>query len=126
MRYYQLDEDGNVFMQVVRAGSGPKATDDQLIFFRFTRYDLFNYSDGSLGTGEGNDGDLSAGAASFLFNNYQQYSSYQWGTGLQMPLRFLPVDCEVNLVVKSQQGVYDEIAAVQPFLYKVRYFKAQI
>lgn len=124
--YYQLDEDGNVFMQVVRCGTGPKAVDDQLIFFRFTRYNLYDYSDGVLGNGEGNDGDLSAGSSSFLFNNYQRYSSYQWGTGLQQPLRFLPIDCEVNLVVKSQSGVYDEVAAVQPFLYRLRYFKAQI
>ena len=101
------------------------AEDDQLIYFRFTRYNLYEYADGKLGPGSGNDTDLTYGSASFRFGNTTSQSSYQWGSGLQMPLRYLPIDCEVNLVIKSQAGLYNEISNVQPFLYKVRYFKPQ-
>ncbi len=124
--YYQLDEDGNVYMQVISEGTKDNmAEDDQLIYFRFTRYNLYEYADGKLGPGSGNDTDLTYGSASFRFGNTSSQSSYQWGSGLQMPLRYLPIDCEVNLVIKSQAGLYNEISNVQPFLYKVRYFKPQ-
>lgn len=137
--YYQLDQDGNVYMQVLDAGTpGNRAVDDQLIYFRFTRYSLYNYvfapgdknTDGyygNLGTGEGNDSNLDSGNASFRFNNLTSSSSLQWGTGLQMPLMYLPIDCRVNLVVKSQFGLYSEISYVVPYIYtNIRYFKSQI
>lgn len=125
--YYRLDEDGNVFMQVVTAGTpGNMAETDQTIFLRFSRYNLYNYSDGSLGTSSGNDSDLTNGTASFRFDNYSVTASYQWGTGIQMPLKYVPIDAQVNVVIKSQAGMYSEIANVQPYLYQVRYFKAQI
>lgn len=125
--YYQLDEDGSVFMQVLNPGTpGNRVKDDQLIFFRFMRYSLYNYSDGELGDGQGNSQAIAASDASFRFNNFSSYNSYQWGTGLQMPLVYLPIDCEVNVVIKSQMGLYNEIANVVPYLYNIRYFKSQI
>lgn len=137
--YYQLDEDGNIFMQVLDAGTpGNRASDDELIYFRFTRYSLYNYvftlGDkntngyyGNLGAGEGNDSDLLNGNASFRFNNLTSSSSLQWGSGIQMPLLYLPIDCRVNLVVKSQYGLYSEISYVVPYIYtNLRYFKSQI
>ena len=57
----------------------------------------------------------------FRFNNYQIQGSYQWGQGIQQPLKYLPVDCKVNLVVKSQMGLVDEQANVIPFLYTLTY-----
>ncbi|MCC8114652.1 MAG: DUF4827 domain-containing protein [Bacteroidales bacterium] len=132
--YYELDSEGNVYMQVLNAGTrGNYAVDDQLIYFRFTRYNLELATNGILVDssgdpleGEGNDADLSYGSTSFRFQNTSSYSSYQWGTGLQMPLIYLPIDCEVNIVIKSQYGLYSEIANVIPYLYNVRYFKSQI
>ena len=125
--YYKLDEEGDVYMQVVSPGTeGNMAVHDQLIYIRFMRYNLFNYKDGNLGTPSGNDSDLSNGSASFRFDNFQVTSSYQWGKGIQMPLKYVPIDAEINLVIKSQAGLYSEIANVQPYLYQVRYFKAQI
>ena len=42
--YYRLDEEGNVYMQIVNAGDkNMMAKDDELIYFRFTRYNLYNY-----------------------------------------------------------------------------------
>ncbi|MCD8388018.1 MAG: DUF4827 domain-containing protein [Bacteroidales bacterium] len=132
--YYELDSEGNVYMQVLNAGTpGNYAETDQLIYFRFTRYNLelatngiLVDSNGDALVGEGNDADLTYGSTSFRFQNTSSSSSYQWGTGLQMPLIYLPIDCEVNIIIKSQYGLYSEIANVIPYLYNVRYFKSQI
>lgn len=125
--YYRLDEEGDVYMQVVTPGTpGNMAESDQLIFIRFMRYNLFNYKDGDLGTPSGNDSNLANGSASFRYDNFQATSSYQWGKGIQMPLKYVPIDAQINLLIKSQAGLYSEIANVQPYLYQLRYFKAQI
>lgn len=136
--FYQLDDNGDIFMQVLNAGTpGNKAEVDQLIYFRFTRYSLYSYSYdggknhiggyyGEFSASEGNDTDLTYGSASFRFDNLNSNSSYQWGSGLQYPLKFLSIDCDVNLVIKSQAGLNSEISSVVPYLYRVRYFKSQI
>ncbi len=126
--YYKLDEDGYVYMQVINPGTpGNKAKDDDLIYFRFERYNLKTYyEDGKLGSPWGNQDDVALMNSSFRFNNYTLQSSAQWGQGLQMPLKFLPVDCEVNLVIKSAYGLTQEETNVLPFLYHVRYFRPQI
>lgn len=42
--YYRLDEDGNVYMQVIDSGDkNLMAQDDELIYFRFTRWSLHSY-----------------------------------------------------------------------------------
>ncbi len=121
--YYRLDEDGNIYMQVLNPGTkGLYAKPEQIVYFRFTRYNLNLYNNGVLPSGDGNEGDLTSGNAWFRFGNYTLESSYRWGSGLQMPLQFLPIDCEVNIVIKSQYGFYSETVLVIPFLYSVRYF----
>lgn len=63
------------------------------------------------------------GSASFRYNNYTLTSSSQWGSGLQLPLSVLGLGCRVNLVIKSQYGLSNEISQVVPFYYyDVRYF----
>lgn len=123
--YYRLDEEGNVFMQVLRTGDRENnmATDDQLIFFRFTRYNLLYYYNYGEMIGEGNALDMNNVPTSFRFNNTTLSSSTQWGSGIQMPLNYLGIDCEVNLIVKSQYGLTSEISTVSPYLYNLRYFK---
>lgn len=122
--YYRLDEDGMLYMQVINPGTpGNYATDNQLIYFRFTRYNLKEYKDGKLGPGDGNETDMTYRNAWFRMDNYTLESSYQWGAGVQQPLKYLPIDCEVNLVVKSQYGFYEEQAYVTPYLYRIRYYK---
>lgn len=121
--YYRLDEDGNIYMQVINPGTpGNYAKDDQIIYFRYTRYALADYDRGVLPPGYGNETDMDYSNTWFRMNNYTLKSSYQWGSGIQMPLKLLPIDCEVNIVIKSQYGFYDEMAYVVPFLYKIRYF----
>lgn len=125
--YYQIDPDKMVYMQVVKPGTpGNRAKYNQLIYFRFMRYNLSQYKNGNLPEGEGNDEDVSGNSTSFRFDNESSTSYTQWGEGLQMPLRLLPIDCEVNIMIKSQMGPASEIGNVQPFLYNVRYFKSQI
>lgn len=124
--YYRLDEDGNMYMQVINPGTpGNYAKDDQIIYFRFTRYNLLAYVDDTLPEGDGNDQNMNSMNSWFRFNNFSQQSSYQWGAGVQMPLRYLPIDCEVNIVIKSQYGIYDEMTYVIPYLFKLRYFPQQ-
>lgn len=121
--YYRLDEDGNVYMQVINPGTkGMYADPEQIVYFRFTRYNLYQYKDKTLPDGTGNESDLTSGNAWFRYGNYTLESSYRWGSGLQQPLQYLPIDCEVNIVIKSQFGFYDETVYVIPFLYRVRYF----
>ena len=124
--YYRLDEDGNVFMQVVKVGDGEMAQDDQLIYFRFMRYNLSYYDGINDIPGEGNSDYVEGGNMSFRYKNYTLESSSSWGLAIQMPLQYLPLNSEVKLVVKSQYGWSSEISSVQPYLYHFRYYKSQI
>lgn len=118
--FYRLDEDGNMYMQVLEPGTkGNKVRDDEQIYFRYTRYALINYKDGKLPTGAGNNITLSP--AWFRFNNYQLQSSAEWGVGIQTPLQYLPVDCKVNIVIKSEYGITSESSNVQPYLWTLTY-----
>lgn len=121
--YYRLDEDGNMYMQVIKRGTpGNYAETDQIIYFRYTRYNLNQYKDDTLPDGVGNVSDMGYSNAWFRYDNYSLQSSYQWGTGIQIPLKYLPIDCEVNIVIKSQYGFYEEMSYVIPFLFNIRYY----
>ena len=101
----------------------PKVKDDQAVSFRFTRWNLifYNTKDG-LQYPEGNADDLSRDDAIFRYGNFTLPSSVTWGSGIQTPLAFLNLGCEVNLLIKSQYGWNTELSYVQPYLYHVRYF----
>lgn len=118
--YYRLNEDASLYMQVLNAGTpGNRVKQDEQIYFRFTRYSLSAYKDGKLPQGTGNN--LSLSPAYFRYNNYSLESSYTWGVGIQTPLSLLPIDCEVNLVVKSTVGGQDDQSNVVPYLYRLTY-----
>lgn len=124
--YYRLDEDGQLYMQVINPGTPDNMVEnDEQIYFRYTRYSLVYYIDGELLMSEGND-DVLNGNYSFRYGNFQVSSSYQYGPGVQTPLAYLPVDCEVNIIIKSQYGMPAEISYVTPFLYSIRYFRPKI
>lgn len=125
--YYKMDEEGDVYMQVINKGDvNDKAEDNQLIYFRFMRYNLSYYVTGNDMIGEGNAEDMEYLPTSFRFGNYTLQSSSQYGSGIQLPLYYLGIGCEVNIVIKSQLGFTSEISNVMPYLYNVRYFKSQI
>ncbi|MCM1483436.1 MAG: DUF4827 domain-containing protein [Muribaculaceae bacterium] len=125
--YYQIDEDGNIYMQVVKYGDGAMVEDDQRVYFRFMRYNLMYYGGpGQMPDGDGNKNNLAAENTYFVYNNYTLPTSSSWGSGIQIPLRFVPLNSEVNVVIKSQYGMTSEMSYVQPFLYNITYFKSQI
>ena len=124
--YYRLNEEGTLYMQVLDPGTrNDKAVYDELIYFRFMRTNLSELWQTGESIPEGNDVDMSIEPTSFRYQNFTLPSYATYGTGIQEPLKFLGIDCRVNLVVKSQLGLTSEIAAVVPFLYNLRYFRAQ-
>lgn len=126
--FYKMDADGNIYMQVIKAGDrkNNKAEDSQIIYFRFMRISLNSWAAGSDPTPTGNANDMGYNSTSFRYNDYTLSSSSQYGSGIQTPLNYLGIDCEVNLIIKSQYGFTSEISNVIPYLYSVRYFKSQV
>lgn len=125
--FYKLNSEGTVYMQVVRKGTAPAATEGETIYFRFMRYNLLSYlENGVLPNGEGNMNSLNPSATSFELGS-DKPSTTQWGTAIQMPMLLgLPIDSEVNLVVASEAGFTAEISSVMPFLYNIRYYKSSL
>ena len=118
--YYRLDDDGTMYMQLLNPGTkGNKVKTDELIYFRYTRWALAYYADGQLPTGVGNNTSLNS--AWFRYQNFQLASSAQWGSGIQYPLSLLPVDCEVNIIIKASYGPTTELSDVRPYLYRLTY-----
>jgi len=125
--YYRMDEEGQIYMQVIRAGNPKdKAKSEQVIYFRFMRYNLSYYMNHDIWYGEGNAEDLTSANTSFRFGNMTYSSSSQYGSGIQLPLYYLGINSEVNILIKSQYGFSNEISDVIPFVYNVRYYKSQI
>lgn len=124
--FYQIDKEGNLYMQVIKLGEYEKPEDNQLVYFRFTRYNLSYYTTGGEMEGEGNSESIEDGDQSFRMNNTTLESTTQWGSGIQHPLTLIPLGSEIKLVVKSQYGWTAEIAYVQPFLYHLRYYPGKI
>ena len=123
--FYRLDPDGNVYMQVVTADFNDLVEEGDLVYFRFTRENiLFLYQD-IESTPTGNSDFLAYGPASFIYKNTTLPSSYTWGTGIQMPLKYVGYNSEVNLVLKSYYGFYDEQSSCVPYLINLRYFKPE-
>ncbi len=127
--FYKMDEDGSVYMQVIRLGdqtSRPKKGDR--VYFRFMRQNILTYFDsGKAPAWEGNSESMgpSMGSTSLVYGNEYLTSTTQYGEGLQLPLDYLGYECEVNILVKSTMGMTDDITNCVPYLYNIRYFKAE-
>ncbi|MBQ6166997.1 MAG: DUF4827 family protein [Muribaculaceae bacterium] len=127
--FYRIDPDGNVYMQVLKPGDriNDRAKTSEPIYFRYSRYNLATwYADGTWTITSGNENTMDASSCSFNYLDYTLPSSSQWGYGLQYPLLFLGVECEVNLIIKSQYGFTSELSYVTPFFFHVRYYHSQI
>lgn len=125
--YYRMDEEGNVYMQVLDKGSDEKPLLNARVYFRYMRYNLYTYVVGSDdNTGSGNADNLGYQSTFFLLGNVSISQSTQYGTGIQVPMYYLGYNAKVNLIVKSQQGLTSEISNVVPYLYTISYFKSQL
>lgn len=123
--FYKLDEDGYIYMQVVNKGDGTKVEDGDVVYFRFMRNNIKYLYEGVETTPTGNSDYLAYGPASFIYNNQYLSSTTQWGTGIQMPLRFLGYNSEVNLVLRSYYGFLEEQSYCIPYIINIRYFKPE-
>ena len=121
--FYKLTPEGTVYMQVVKKGIEPSATNGEKIYFRYLRYNLLSYmEDGKLPIGQGNLNSLTQDVTFFTLGS-DNPNTTQWGAAIQMPILLgLLVDSEVNLVVASEAGFSSEINSVTPFLYNICYF----
>lgn len=124
--YYQLDEDGNIFMKVLALGEEGNVEEGQQVIFRFRRTNLMYYYPGANIENldwEGNNDNPVSSISSFRYGDYTLPSSAQWGSAIQLPLSFkqIQLGSRVMLVIKSQYGWSDEITYVQPYLYEISY-----
>lgn len=124
--YYQLDEEGNIFMKVLALGEEGNVEEGQQVIFRFRRTNLMYYYPGANIENldwEGNNDNPVSSISSFRYGDYTLPSSAQWGSAIQLPLSFkqIQLGSRVMLVIKSQYGWSDEITYVQPYLYEISY-----
>lgn len=125
--FYRMDEDGYIYMQVINPGSKDnKAKFDELIYFRYMRTNIKEMYLGLNPSPQGNANNMNSKATSFRFNNTTLSSSYQYGSGIQLPLKYLGIDCEVNLVLRSYYGFSENQSDCTPFLYNIKYYKSQM
>lgn len=123
--FYKLDEDGNVYMQVINPGTDSRPVKGDKVYFRFMRTNINTLYNGGEAIPEGNAENLGQyGPSSFIFQNYDLTSTLQYGEGIQQPLYYLGYDSEVNLVLKSYNGFTEDQPECTPYVLNIRYFKA--
>lgn len=123
--FYKLDDDGYVYMQVVKADYNEMVSEGDLVYFRFVRESIKDMYEG-ITTAPGGNGDyLPNGSTSFIYKNTYLTSTTTWGTGIQMPLKYLGYNSEVNLVLKSYYGFTDEQSYCIPYIINLKYFKPE-
>ena len=123
--FYCVDDEGNVYMQVIRKGDGTFPEEGEHVSFTYLSYDLNYYvvgSDSNIGSGNLNSPGSSA-ATYFIFDDYTLEQSSQYGTGIQIPVKLLGFGSKVNVVIKSQAGPSAYMSYVIPFLYDIAYYK---
>ena len=124
--FYKMNADGSVYMKVIDAGDlTNKPVKGDRVYFRYSRMNLRNLFEADYEQWLGNSGDLSSStpSTSFILGNYTLSSSYQYGTGIQLPLDYLGYNSRVRLVLKAQAGFYSEQSQCLPYVVDVRYFK---
>ena len=128
--FYRMDEDGNLYMQVVRSGDmKDRPKDGDQVYFRFSRRNLKTmYEDENHeAPAEGNLDDMGTalGTTKFFYGNTIYPSSTQFGTGIQVPMDYLGYYAEVNLVLKSYVGFTTDQSQCNPYIINVKYYKPE-
>lgn len=118
-----------VYMQIARMGyrdsTGTFFRSGDRVYFRFERMSLTLWATGVEMWG-GNWSDSSGASDTYFFNyttqegpNYSQY--FQYGLGIEYPLRYVGNGAVLNLIVPSKMGFAADISSVIPYLFKIRY-----
>ena len=118
-----------VYMQIARMGyrdsTGTFFRSGDRVYFRFERMSLTLWATGVERWG-GNWSDSSGASDTYFFDyttqegtNYSQY--FQYGLGIEYPLRYVGNGAVLNLIVPSKMGFATEISNVIPYLFKIRY-----
>lgn len=125
--YYKMLNDGSVYMRVITAGDpNNRAEEGDRVYFSFVRCDIKALWQGASETWVGNSENLgSGGGTNFVIGDSSLPSSTQYGEGIQLPLDYLGLYSEVELVVKSTMGFSTDISNCIPYVYKIRYFPAE-
>ena len=123
--FYKLDDDGYVYMQVVSANFDEMVESGDLVYFRFNRENLKYMYENIETSVEGNSDYITNGSTSFIYKNTYLSSSTSWGTGIQMPLKYVGYNSEVNLILRSYYGFYEEQSLCIPYIMNIRYFKPE-
>ncbi len=132
--FYRMDEDGYIYMQVIKSGEKPGKRDIPVagatVYFTYTRWNIDTmYSSNSLNIAaeDGNQDNFltSVGNTYFIYKNYSVKASATFGSGMQVPVSYLGYNSEVNILLKSYYGFSTENTTCIPFLVNVSYFKAE-
>ena len=123
--FYKLDPEGYVYMQVVRADTDDMVDEGDLVYFRFLKESILDMYNGVESAPIGNSEYLPNGTTSFVYKNTYLSSKTTWGTGIQMPLKYIGYNSEVNLVLKSYYGFTEEQTYCIPYIMNIRYFKPE-
>ena len=123
--FYKMDEDGYVYMQVVKADFSQMVQEGDLVYFRFVKRSIKDLYEGIDAAYIGNGDYLTNGTTSFVYKNTYLSSSTTWGTGIQMPLQYIGYNSEANLVLKSYYGFADEQSFCIPYIMNIKYFKPE-
>ena len=122
--YYKLDNDGNVYMQVLEPGDmNDRSEKGNDVNLRFLRYDLKALVAGSNPSPVGNTNP--SDYITIRFGETTLSSTTQYGTGIQYPMYFLGNECRVNLLIRAKAGFTAETSTVMPYLYYVQYNKSK-
>lgn len=124
--FYRIEPEGNVYMQVVKAGDRDSmARTGDKIFFRYTCYNLSSLYSGYIEK-YSNSENMAASSEYFYYNDFSKSASSEWGIGLQMPLQYVGINSEVNVVIKSQYGPEENMTSVNSYVWNLRYFKSAL
>lgn len=126
--FYRMDEDGTVYMQVISVGDmADRPENNDRVFFRFSRRNIMNMYEGLDAPASGNMNNFNSalGATSFFLGNTTYPNTTQYGTGIQIPMKYLGYNAEVNLVLKSYSGFITESSTCIPYLLNVKYYKPE-
>ncbi len=126
--FYKMDEDGYLYMKVLNPGDrNNRPVKGDMVYFRFLRQNINTlYATGSA-KWEGNSNDMNnpLGSTSLIYGNLRLEGTALYGTGIQVPLDYLGYNSEVMMVVRSYQGFTTDQSQCIPYVYNVKYYKAE-